>query len=162
MADDVEGTEVAGAGEGTDVRSPMSTLARQLAFRPARPHLVIGLLFVVLGLLVTVAVFRPGTDEPWRTARTEDLVQILDDLGAREQRLDAETARLSGLQSDLESGSTIEALAESERQLEALRVLTGTTPVYGPGLRIDLTDPEGVIDAAVLLDAVQELRDAGA
>ena len=162
MADDVEGPEVAGAGEGTDVRSPMSTLARQLAFRPARPHLVIGLLFVVLGLLVTVAVFRPGTDEPWRTARTEDLVQILDDLGAREQRLDAESARLSGLQSDLESGSTIEALAESQRQLEALRVLTGTTPVYGPGLRIDLTDAEGVIDAAVLLDAVQELRDAGA
>ena len=39
-----------------------------------------GVLFLVLGLLVTLAIVRPGTEEPWRTARTEDLVQILDDL----------------------------------------------------------------------------------
>ena len=65
----------------------------------------------MLGLLVTVALFRPGVDEPWRNARTEDLVQILDDLGARQERLDAESARLTGLQADLERGSTVEALA---------------------------------------------------
>lgn len=138
------------------------SVLRQLAFTPARPHLVIGLLFGVLGLLVTVALFRPGAEEPWRNARTEDLVQILDDLGARQERLDAESARLTGLQADLERGSTVEALAESQRQLEALEVITGTTPVSGPGLRITITDADGQVDSTVLLDAVQELRDAGA
>jgi uncharacterized protein YlxW (UPF0749 family) len=123
---------------------------------------VIGLLFVVLGLLVTVAVVHPGQDSPWRTARTEDLVQILDGLGARQERLDAESARLAALQTDLEKGSTAEALAESRRKLAALQVLSGTTPVTGPGLTITLTDPQGAIDSPILLDAVQELRDAGA
>jgi uncharacterized protein YlxW (UPF0749 family) len=145
----------------TDTASPRSLLG-QLAFQPSRPHLLIGVLFLVLGLLVTLAIVRPGQDEPWRSARTEDLVQILDDLGSRQERLEAESARLSVLQSDLESGSTVEAVAEARRQLEALQVLTGTTPVTGPGLTIEITDPEGVVDAPLLLDAVQELRDAGA
>ena len=138
------------------------SLLGQLAFRPSRPHLFIGVLFLVLGLLVTLAIVRPGEDEPWRNARTEDLVQILDDLGARQDRLEVESARLSALQRDLEAGSTVDAVAEAQRQLEALQVLTGTTPVAGPGLTIVITDPERVVDAPLLLDAVQELRDAGA
>jgi uncharacterized protein YlxW (UPF0749 family) len=141
--------------------SPRSLLG-QLAFQPSRPHLFIGVLFLVLGLLVTLAIVRPGDDEPWRNARTEDLVQILDDLGARQDRLEVESARLSALQRDLEAGSTVDAVAEAQRQLEALQVLTGTTPVAGPGLTIVITDPEQVVDAPLLLDAVQELRDAGA
>jgi uncharacterized protein YlxW (UPF0749 family) len=143
-------------------RDDARSLLGQLAFRPSRPHLLIGLLFLVLGLLVTVAIVRPGTEEAWRTARTEDLVQILDDLGARQERLEAESARLTGLQRDLEAGSTADAIAEAQRQLAALRVLTGTTPVSGPGLSITISDPDDAVDAAVLLDAVQELRDAGA
>lgn len=149
---------------GTTATATTSTrsLLGQLAFQPSRPHLFIGVLFLVLGLLVTMAIVRPGQDEPWRSARTEDLVQILDDLGARQERLDAESARLTVLQRDLESGSTVEAVAEAKRQLEALQVLTGTTPVTGPGLTILITDPDGTVDAPLLLDAVQELRDAGA
>ena len=138
------------------------SLLGQLAFQPSRPHLFIGVLFLVLGLLVTLAIVRPGEDEPWRSARTEDLVQILDDLGARQDRLEAESARLTALQRDLEAGSTADAVAEAKRQLEALQVLTGTTPVAGPGVTIVITDPEGLVDAPVLIDAVQELRDAGA
>lgn len=138
------------------------SLLGQLAFQPSRPHLFIGVLFVVLGLLVTLAIVRPGEDEPWRSARTEDLVQILDDLGARQDRLEAESARLTALQRDLEAGSTADAVAEAQRQLEALQVLTGTTPVAGPGVTIVITDPDGLVDAPVLIDAVQELRDAGA
>ena len=134
----------------------------RLAFRPSRPHLLIGLLFLVLGLLVTVAIVRPGEEEPWRTARTEDLVQILDDLGARQDRLEAESARLTALQQDLEAGSTTEAVAEAQRRLRAMQVLAGTTPVTGPGVTITIADPADAIDAPVILDAVQELRDAGA
>ncbi|MHB1067056.1 MAG: DUF881 domain-containing protein [Candidatus Nanopelagicales bacterium] len=149
-------------GPGRPPAGEARAAVQRLAFRPARPHLVIGLLFLVLGLLVTVALLRPDGDEPWRNARTEDLVQILDDLGARQGRLDAEAARLAQLQEDLERGSTVEALAESRRTLEGLQVLTGTTAVYGPGITITITDPDGAVDSVVLLDAVQELRDAGA
>jgi uncharacterized protein YlxW (UPF0749 family) len=154
--------QVPEAGEEPAGDAPARTLLRQLAYQPSRPHLLIGLLFLVLGLLVTVALVGRGQAEPWRNARTEDLVQILDDLGSRQERLDTEAARLTTLQADLEHGSTVEALAESQRKVEALKVLTGSTPVYGPGVAITITDSQGVIDAALLLDAVQELRDAGA
>ena len=146
----------------TDADRSTRGLLRQLSFQPERPHLVIGLLFLILGLLVTVALVRPGQEVPWQNARTEDLVQILDDLGARQDRLDAEAVRLSTLQRDLEQGSTVEALAESQRKLESLKVLTGTTPVVGPGVAMTITDPEGAVDGPLLLDAVQELRDSGA
>ena len=158
---DAPAPEDTAAPAGEQSTSPRSLLG-QLAFQPSRPHLFIGVLFLVLGLLVTLAIVRPGEDEPWRSARTEDLVQILDDLGARQDRLEVESARLAALQRDLEAGSTVDAVAEAKRQLEALQVLTGTTPVVGPGVTITITDPDGAIDAPLLLDAVQELRDAGA
>lgn len=141
--------------------SPRSLL-RQLAYQPSRPHLLIGLLFCLLGLLVAVAIVRGDEEEPWRNARTEDLVQILDDLTARQERLTAESARLAALQQDLEAGSTADAVAEAQRRLAALQVLAGTTAVSGPGVTIRLTDPQGALDAPVLVDAVQELRDVGA
>jgi uncharacterized protein YlxW (UPF0749 family) len=143
---------------------PESTrdLLRQLAFQPGRPHLLIGLLFIILGLLITVVIVKPSSDAPWQTARTEDLVQILDGLGARQDRLDAESARLTALETDLERGSTEEALNAARRNVAAMQVLAGTTPVTGPGLTITMNDPEGVVDAPLLIDAVQELRDAGA
>jgi uncharacterized protein YlxW (UPF0749 family) len=56
----------------------------------------------------------------------------------------------------------VEAVAEAKRRLAALQVLAGTTPVTGPGVTLTIADPQGVIDSTVLLDAVQELRDAGA
>lgn len=151
----------------TDVPEPAQASAREvlraLAYQPSRPHLLIGALFLLLGLLVTLAVVRPEGDvDEWRAARTEDLVRILDDLGERQNRLEAETQRLSGIERDLRSGSTAEALAEARRRLEALRVLSGTTPVIGPGITIEIVDTGLSVDSGVLVDAVQELRDAGA
>jgi uncharacterized protein YlxW (UPF0749 family) len=162
MTDDAQGAPASVTPPASPPTESARGLARRLAFRPSRPHLLIGLLFLVLGVLVTVAVLKPGDDQSWRTARTEDLVQILDDLDARQQRLEAESARLTALQKDLESGSTTEAVAEAQRRLAALQVLSGTTPVSGPGVEITLTDPARAVDAPLLLDAVQELRDAGA
>lgn len=145
-----------------ETTSPRALLAR-LAYQPSRPHLMIGALFLLLGLLVTVVVITPRGDEAeWRSARTEDLVQVLDDLGSRQARLEQDSARLAEVQRDLESGSTAQALADARRQLEALRVMSGSTPVSGPGVRITLDDADGLLESAVLIDAVQELRDAGA
>lgn len=159
-ADTAEGPADAGGAPATESGR---ALIRRLAYQPSRPHLMIGALFLLLGLLITVVVVAPSDDEDeWRTARTEDLVQVLDDLSARQARLEEESARLAALQRDLESGSTAEALAEARRQLEALRVMAGTTPVSGPGVAVVIDDPDGRVDAPVLVNAVQELRDAGA
>ncbi|MCK9875995.1 DUF881 domain-containing protein [Frankia sp. Ag45/Mut15] len=45
---------------------------------------------------------------------------------------------------------------------DEVAVLAGTVPVTGPGLELTIRDPKGSVDASVLLDALQELRDAGA
>lgn len=148
---------------GSPVGPRPRDLLRQLAYQPSRPHLMIGALFLFLGLMVTVVILdTDGEAEEWRSARTEDLVQVLDDLNARQERLAAEAQRLAGIEEGLESGSTASALAEARRQLEALQILAGTTAVSGPGVELLITDPSGVVDAATLIDAVQELRDAGA
>jgi uncharacterized protein YlxW (UPF0749 family) len=41
-------------------------------------------------------------------------------------------------------------------------VLAGTVPATGPGITLTVEDPRGVVRADVLLDALEELRDAGA
>ena len=38
-------------------------LLRRLAYQPSRPHLMIGALFLLLGLLITVVVIAPSDDE---------------------------------------------------------------------------------------------------
>jgi uncharacterized protein YlxW (UPF0749 family) len=147
----------------TAATSSRRDLLAQLAYQPSRPHLLIGGLFLVLGLLITIVILRPsGGVEEYRSARTEDLIRILDDLDDRQARLEAESARLATLERDLLAGSTAEAIAEARRQLDALRVMTGVAPVSGPGVLVTIVDTEGQVDAGLLLDAVQELRDAGA
>ncbi|MGZ8719716.1 MAG: DUF881 domain-containing protein, partial [Aeromicrobium sp.] len=56
--------------------------------------------------------------------------------------------------------------AEAERQArkraDDLNILAGSVAASGPGATITIDDPDGRIDAAALLNAVSELRDAGA
>ena len=163
--DDISGSRSDLTSAETEAREEASAreVFRALAYQPSRPHIMIGALFLLLGLLITLAVVRPpGDTDEWRAARTEDLVQILDDLGERQTRLEAEAQRLAQIERDLRAGSTAEALVEARRRLEALRIMTGTTPVSGPGISLTISDGEGAIDAAVLVNAIQELRDAGA
>ncbi|MCZ9342198.1 DUF881 domain-containing protein, partial [Streptomyces sp. TRM76130] len=48
---------------------------------------------------------------------------------------------------------------EKERQLG---VLAGTVAARGPGITMTIADPEGTVEADMLLDVIQELRAAGA
>jgi uncharacterized protein YlxW (UPF0749 family) len=97
-------------------------------------------------------------------ARTSDLVRILDDVSAQRERLGAEEVRLQAALADLHSGADqAQAAREATKErVETLQVLAGVTPVTGPGVSVSIADPEGELVAADLLDAVQELRDAGA
>ena len=130
----------------------------------AGAHLLIAALCALLGFAVVLQVQRTAAGDTLAAARPDDLVQILDELQRREDDLNSEIA---GLQDSLgrlqRSGrSSEEALAEAQRQSAALGILTGTVPATGPGVRITIEDPDGRVPPEVLLDAIQELRNAGA
>lgn len=130
----------------------------------SRAHLLIAALCALLGFAVVLQVQRTAAGDNLAGARPDDLVQILDELQRRENDLNSEIA---GLQESLarlqRSGeSSEEALAEAQRQVTALGILTGSIPATGPGVSIVIADPEGRVPPEVLLDAIQELRNAGA
>src|SRR5690606_12277569 len=52
--------------------------------------------------------------------------------------------------------------AAAQARLDAIQILSGTVAASGPGIIITITDPERRLGAALLLDTLQELRDAGA
>jgi len=124
--------------------------------------LVIGVLFAVLGWLFVAGVRAYGSDDALAAARPADLIRILDSLEGENERLELEQRRLDAELAALESGTSAQTVAAARERLASLQILAGTTPVRGPGVRIVIRDPDGGIDAADMLDAVQELRDAGA
>lgn len=121
-----------------------------------------GLLFALLGLMLVLAGQAHDGDSAMENARPADLVAILDSLEGDIARLEQEKLQLSSELDTLTSGTAKEALAKSQERLAALQILAGTTPVSGPGIEISIIDQAGGVDAADILEAVQELRDAGA
>lgn len=105
-----------------------------------------------------------NADDTYTNARREDLIQLLDGLGSESRRLESEIAELEQTRTDLQSGADTQRVAreEAEKRAEELSILAGTVPAAGPGIRMRIADPNGKVDANVLLDAVEEMRDAGA
>ncbi|NEK56681.1 DUF881 domain-containing protein [Geodermatophilus sabuli] len=125
---------------------------------------LIGVLTLLLGFAFAVQVRNAGTDEDLAGLREEDLVRILDELDVREERLRTQIADQRAALRDLNSSDSQSAAAlEAARgRAEALGILNGTIAAEGPGLLMTIRDPEGEVRVADLLDAVQELRGAGA
>jgi uncharacterized protein YlxW (UPF0749 family) len=125
---------------------------------------LIGVLTLLLGFAFAVQVRTTGTGEGYSTLREEDLVRILDDLDAREDRLREQIADQRAALGELNSDDSQSeaALQEAQERAEALGILNGTVAAQGPGLLMRLHDPQGQVRVADLLDAVQELRGAGA
>lgn len=140
---------------GTAPRTKRGPLTR-------RSQVLVGLLCALLGFALVTQVRSTARAPALSGASQSDLVQILDDLGAREQRLQQELADLRQTRDQLSAGSDAEARAQLERQLQTLGILAGTEPVAGPGVVLTIKDPSGQVDSALLLDALEELRDAGA
>ncbi|MEU6512247.1 MULTISPECIES: DUF881 domain-containing protein [unclassified Streptomyces] len=133
--------------------------------RFTRAQLIVALLLFGLGFGLAVQVASNSeTDSALRGARQEDLVRILDELDARTQRLEDEKQGLEKQRQELQSSSDQAAearrqTAEKERQLG---ILAGTVAAQGPGITMTVEDTKGTVKADMLLDAVQELRAAGA
>ncbi|HUR14307.1 MAG TPA: DUF881 domain-containing protein [Mycobacteriales bacterium] len=142
-------------------RAPWRRLLRP---RTRRVDLLVAALLALLGFGLAVQVRSTQDDALLTSARPQDLVQILDELNNRGERLRAEVADLSDTQQRLTSGSgtAASALADARRRTQVLGVLAGTLPARGPGIRVTITDPGGEVSASLLLDAMEELRNAGA
>lgn len=159
--DDVAGAAPTAATE--PATRPPSRL-RTLLLRPGRGQVVAAIFLFVVGLGAVVQVRLSNADDAYTNARREDLIQILDGLGAESRRLESEIAELEQTKSDLQSGADRQSVArtETERRLTQLAILAGTAPAVGPGIRLTISDPRSLVTGEVLLDAVEELRDAGA
>lgn len=121
----------------------------------------VAIVCVLIGIGAVAVVRGQETQEFLATAREPDLIRLLDDLQARQTRLDGEILRLQAAEQRLRTGTSAEALQETQERADALRVLAGTTGVRGPGIRIRV-DGQDAFFASDLLNTVQELRDAGA
>ena len=93
-----------------------------------------------------------------------ELIRLLDDISARSNRLDQQVRELEITRDRLLGGtaSTGEALEQAQRRADTLGILAGTLGARGPGITVSISDPDRAVSGPVILDLIQELRDAGA
>ncbi|MBC2874110.1 MULTISPECIES: DUF881 domain-containing protein [Streptomyces] len=132
--------------------------------RFTRAQLTVALLLCVLGLGLAIQVRSNSESSVLRGARQEDLVRILDELDNRTKRLEDEKRKLEGQRTELESSSNqaAEARKQTAQKEQQLGILAGTVAAQGPGIVLTVSDGKGAVEPDMLLDAVQELRAAGA
>jgi uncharacterized protein YlxW (UPF0749 family) len=125
---------------------------------------LIGVLTLLLGFAFAVQVRNVGNDQQLAGAREEDLVRILDDLNAREERLRVQISdqRIALQQLTSSDSQSATALEEARKRAEAIGILNGTIAAQGRGLTMTVRDPDDAVRVADILDAIQELRGAGA
>lgn len=163
-----EPDEPAEPAERVAAAPPPEAGARLVRFvlrpRRRRVDLAVAAILALLGFAAAVQVRSTQDDGLLATAREEDLVRILADLDNREERLRQEIAELVAQRERLSSGSgdAEAALEQARRRAQQLGVLAGTVAARGPGVELTISDPLGEVGADLLLDALEELRGAGA
>jgi uncharacterized protein YlxW (UPF0749 family) len=133
--------------------------------RVTRAQLIVAVLLFGLGFGLAVQVAsNSDSDSALRGARQEDLVRILDELDDRTQRLEDEKEGLEKQRDELENSSdqAEEARKQTIEKERQLGILAGTVAAQGPGITMTIDDTKGTVEADMLLDAIQELRAAGA
>jgi uncharacterized protein YlxW (UPF0749 family) len=119
----------------------------------------------VVGFILTSQVRATRSVTPQLEAESEqDLTRIFAGLNEESSALRDEISELRLELAALQSSAQRDRLAQesAQRQLEELEILAGLVPVKGPGVAVRIADPEGNFGFELLLDLVQELRDAGA
>ncbi len=143
-------------------KSPPPTSTDPLRRRP-RIGYTAAILVALLGFTIAIQI-RSHDDGRLDAARTEDLVRILADLDSQRSRLRDDIADLKQDRDDLASGSRGRqaALNRAQELADSVAILAGTIEAQGPGLVLTFSPGDSPIEPSVMLDAVQELRGAGA
>lgn len=122
------------------------------------------LLCMLLGVAIVTQVRHTESTDALETARPADLLVLLDSLRQREATLNTEVAELQQTLNTLqESGSSDQvAIENAQARLAALAIMIGTVGAVGPGVTITIDDPGRGVAPEAMLDAINELRAAGA
>ena len=163
--DGPDGTEERADAPGTGAARPGGwRRMAHAALHPGRGQIAAAVVLCLLGMAGVVQIRANDSGDAYRNARREDLVQILDGLGVESRRLEAEVAELQSTKARLQSGADSQRVAreDAQQRVDELAILAGTAPALGPGIRMRISDPQAKVGADVLLDAVEEMRDAGA
>jgi len=132
--------------------------------RPGRGQVVVAVLLAVLGAAAVTQVRIAGRDDDYAGLRQADLIQALNGLQAAARRTEQDINDLEATRDSLRDSNnkTATALEQARQELTSLGVLAGTLAAHGPGVRITVTVPDSHLSVNLLLDGIEELRDAGA
>ncbi|EIV93115.1 DUF881 domain-containing protein [Frankia sp. QA3] len=172
--------EAAGGESVTGVAPPAEPGAETGPVGIRLRRVVTLVLLAALGFGGVVAARSAEPSFSLATARPDELAASLGAIGAEDRALATKEGRL---RREADSAGTPGASpipggasgpaggrgaasgggADAERtRADELAILAGTVAVSGPGLELTIRDPHRAVDASVLVDALQELRDAGA
>lgn len=139
-------------------------LIHAFRLRVSRSQVVAGVLLALLGFAATAQMRTLDVQDDYGAATRPELIQILDGLNQRAQRMENEINDLRQVHDELRSGAdqSRTAIEQAEERARTLGVLAGTEQASGPGVTIIIADSAGAVNASLVLNAIQELRDAGA
>ena len=132
--------------------------------RPGRGQVVVAVLLAVLGAAAVTQVRLAGRDDDYAGLRQADLIQALTGLQAASRRTERDISDLETTRDQLRDSNdkTAAALEQARTELTTLGILAGTLAAHGQGVRITVTVPDSHLSVNLLLDGIEELRDAGA
>ncbi len=132
--------------------------------RPSGRQIVIAVALGALGFAGVTQVRVSGADDAYATMRQADLIQMLNGFSAASRRAEQDIAELEKSREKLLSNTRGRqaALEQAQQEAQKVAILAGTIPAEGPGVRVTIEDPNLKISAGHVLDAIEELRDAGA
>ena len=151
----------AGNAMPVSTRHAWRRLGRLVGPRVSPGNLLAALMTVVVGFALVAQVQNADTAGLEELSET-DLVALLDDVTERADTLEDEIRLLESDKRALEQGSGAEAAQAAEARLQSLQILAGTVPVEGPGITMTVDTPKGDFTPTMMIDAMQELRNAGA
>lgn len=129
-----------------------------------RANLVVGLILFLTAFLAVAVIQSKNQQSPYQNLRREELLELLNNANAEAAGLEDEIRDLEATRDELSTGAAgaLAAEEETKRRMAQLEILAGTVPATGPGIIMTINAPPGKLTGELLLDAVEELRDAGA
>ena len=144
-------------------RKAWRRLGRALRPKGTRAQITAGLLCLLLGFGVATQ-FRQTQEADFSTLRQNELIEVLGQLTNRADRLrqdnDLLERQLEELTDSRTQGEAARQAALDQAQIQG--ILAGTIGAVGPGVEVLVSDPDGLVDAALMASLVDELRNAGA
>ncbi len=145
---------------------PTTPAPREISGLPrSAGQAAIALTVALLGFLLAVQLrAEHALQDRLSIASEADLGQILSELTHRADETSEEIVELR-LRLAQASGSKAQQqalLTDARQQVRSLEILLGVRRVQGQGITMIIEDPDGTVGPEVILDAIEELRDAGA